>query len=276
MRRGPTPVLLLLVSARVVAAQGVGCSFSDVVKTTRGKVPTRLDFSGCVNVHANGNFIGDGDGAQLFAQTLRQRKPDRMAGLQLTGNSLGDKGVAMIAPAMTKLKVVYFINQGMGDEGARAVAALLADPKCEITHLAMQLNKVGIAGAAAIVAALKNNTVLGNFDFRANEAGDAAESLLTKIAEMNLHRAFSQKTKVYADLPKDILAAMEPPEDPLLEKRAALRELEAEVEALQKRVTAGAFDSKLLNLMAKQQAALEELRVEVEPAKEAAGAKDEL
>jgi Ran GTPase-activating protein (RanGAP) involved in mRNA processing and transport len=105
-------------------------------------------------------------------------------------DSLGLKDVGMMAVAgaledMTDMRVLSLHGNAIGDEGAAALANIIARDRSTITELYLDVNKMTDIGFAALGEALKTNSRLKTLDLDHNPITDAGIAAL--MGDMHLN-----------------------------------------------------------------------------------------
>ena len=103
----------------------------------------------------------------------------RLRALALDRNPIGDAGAAALAPAIERLELLHLTNAELGDAGARALAE---GPDTALRDLDLCFNRIGAAGAAALVGAPRLAR-LARLDLTGNPIGaDEAVQVAQRLA----------------------------------------------------------------------------------------------
>jgi hypothetical protein len=156
-----------------------------------------LDLEGCE--------LGRGAGSVL-AELLQRSRTLRF--LQLRNNRIGESllrvideqtvvvercpgMVALCAAAATSpsLLALDLAGNRIDDDGARCVAAMCASPQCNIVHLALGDNPIGIEGGITLATALCSNRSLRSLSLRGGpQAALAPEVAVELLRNLGRHR----------------------------------------------------------------------------------------
>jgi Ran GTPase-activating protein (RanGAP) involved in mRNA processing and transport len=141
------------------------------------------------------NNIG-AEGAKAFAVALTeataQFKPSAgvstvgLTNLDVSGNNVGaDAAVSLVrcATLACPLQSLSLFNDGVGDEGCRAVAGVLDG--CTLTSLDLGANKISSEGACVLFQALHQNTCLKLLELGGNDLGSVGEDAIKKLQAHN-------------------------------------------------------------------------------------------
>ena len=105
--------------------------------------------------------------------------------LNISGNKIGDNGIANIATALqtsTTMTILNISMCSMSDKGAESLAKALADTR-SLQELSISDNKIGDNGIAHIATALQTNTTMKKLDISICDISDeGAESLARALA----------------------------------------------------------------------------------------------
>jgi len=107
------------------------------------------------------------DAAMLLAHALRRNASLRVLGL--AGNALTGRGCRLVVGAIGRARSVAELDLAdnrVVDAGCAALGGLLAARDCPLRRLVVANNEFGVAGAAAIFAALRRNSRLVHLDGR--------------------------------------------------------------------------------------------------------------
>jgi Ran GTPase-activating protein (RanGAP) involved in mRNA processing and transport len=109
---------------------------------------------------------------------------------QVLLDSLGlrDAGMVSVAAALESMADLHTLSlhgNSISDEGAAALASVLANDRSTIVELYLDSNKIGDAGFAALGTALIDNTRLAVLDLDHNPISDAGLAALMKNMHLN-------------------------------------------------------------------------------------------
>ena len=130
--------------------------------------------------------------------------------LSVGGGSVDDAAVAALAAALagnTTLVTLQLDVNSVGDEGAQALAELLAAPRCGLRTLHLNGNRIGAAGAAALAGALRRNTTLQHLSLGGNNIGVAGATVLADALQGN-RTLVSLSMEGNKDIPAAAVAAV--------------------------------------------------------------------
>mmetsp|Transcript_21411 Transcript_21411/g.61152 ORF Transcript_21411/g.61152 Transcript_21411/m.61152 type:complete len:325 (+) Transcript_21411:266-1240(+) len=123
-------------------------------------------------------------GCDAFDEFLRMQKS--LNYLYLAHNSVGDRGVTILAPwCMEQIAVLNLSDNGITKVGAHHVAKQLQNPRSKTTALTLQSNPLGDEGAIEIAEGLQFNTTLESVDLR--YTGISAKGLEALVATLRSH-----------------------------------------------------------------------------------------
>jgi len=110
-------------------------------------------------VHITDQTLDDNE-CETLARALQLMVPENLKQLYLSGNKIGDRGVASLvkgALALPNFELLFLAkNADIGDEGMVAIAEGLA--KTKIWQLVLTETKIGNAGAKAFAAAIDKDS----------------------------------------------------------------------------------------------------------------------
>ena len=127
------------------------------------------------------------EGAESLGRALAANRSNAMQELYISGNKIGDNGVASIATALqtnTTMTILDISECSMSDEGAESLArALIANRSNAMQKLYISGNKIGDNGVTSIATALQTNTTMTVLGISAcNMSEEGAESLARALA----------------------------------------------------------------------------------------------
>lgn len=113
--------------------------------------------------------------------------PPRHVEEELSGLALGDLGAKAVCGALTAvqnaaLRELCLGANGIGDEGAQAVAAALLSPSVALRRLSLRDNCITDKGALALAAALARNSTLEELDLWGNHLSEQGKKLILSAA----------------------------------------------------------------------------------------------
>lgn len=159
--------------------------------------PSLLTFSGVpmdklrkgdlreVNLH--GQSLGDSEGLLVLAELVA--KDDVMTKLVLSGNKIGDVGVAALLHAIRmneSVRCLHLFNNCIGDAGCASLANALK-VNSGLHEINLRLNKIGDSGLSSLANAFHTNiSIPAELCLGSNQIGDEGCKVLGDTLKVNL------------------------------------------------------------------------------------------
>jgi hypothetical protein len=129
-----------------------------------------------------------------------------VAALDLSGNKLSGEKFSKLAEALAKNATITDLDlgaNGLAKSAAKALAAAISAPTCQISRLQLAGNALGIYGAEELAAGLKLNTSIKALGLQNNNIGnDGAQKLLDVLpgGGLSIDEAFADGSAPINDL----------------------------------------------------------------------------